>query len=154
MSNSIEWADVEHPFPAAVLTRARLQASDPENPLLDEDWQAAVLLDSVAVYSYDLDRLRAWFAKQTALLQKEARAALPLAERPSITMESVGGTDELTVDELRDLLESDQNADEALQALSGRRRWTHQDRLVEHGPRGYQEFWVSDHAAFAAQLTD
>lgn len=154
MTNNIEWAFVGHVFPAWIGTREEMHDIDPDNRLLGDEyeWGAAMFLDNVAIYADDSSSLLDWFHQQITTLTAKVDAARPVSERACITMDFLGGTATLTVTELRDLLESDQNIDEALTALSADRYWIPHNRLIEHGPRGYQEFRVSDPGIFAVQL--
>lgn len=72
--------------------------------------------------------------------------------RPSLRLDFVGGSEPLVVDELADMLESDQTIEEALDDLKDKGSWVDQNRLVEHGPRAYHEVRVVDAEAFAYQL--
>lgn len=72
--------------------------------------------------------------------------------KTSILLDFVGGFDRLTVNDFATLLESDGVIDEALEELSTASHWVDQNRLVEHGPRGYRQARVIDADAFDAQL--
>lgn len=57
MSNNIEWADIDDPFPPGLYHRPGLQAVDPEHPLLEYEWDAALGLGNVVIYTEGPDAL-------------------------------------------------------------------------------------------------
>jgi len=70
----------------------------------------------------------------------------------AVEIRSLGRTDAVALSDLVDLLESDGTVEEALDALEANGLWVDQNRLVEHGPRGYREVAVGNLNAFRTQL--
>lgn len=155
---STEWAYADPTFRPTTHLRNDLESADPDDPLLDYNWNAVLLAEYVALYSDEPAHLVTYLREAADEIQRK----IDTAEKAGAAIEGQTCLRVLDFGQAREIslgqLVNDYGYSEAvlmdLDALPGGGAWADRKRAAEIGPRGYREIVVTDKEVFTRQLEE